>query len=85
MIKTYIIAISVILGILTLWIAVQHWARGFATRHPEFGPVREDGEDCGGLLCLCKNQATCSRNLLKQSKNDANFNPSNSNYQENDK
>jgi hypothetical protein len=69
MIETYIIAILSILGILSLWIAVQHWARGFAARHPEFGPVREDGEGCGGLLCLCKNRATCPKQLFKQSKN----------------
>lgn len=55
----YLASIGIVLTVLTLWIAVQHAARVFAARHPEFGPAREEGESCGGLLCLCKKRKTC--------------------------
>ena len=61
---TTLIAILIIFGILVGWVGVQHLARAYATRHPEFGPAREDGEGCGGLLCLCKNRLSCPRNQL---------------------
>ena len=72
MILQTIIAILIILGVLTGWILIQHLARWFAARYPEFGPAREDGEGCGALLCLCKNKDTCpeylfKKNLLKES------------------
>jgi hypothetical protein len=61
---TYILAVLIILGMLSGWIFVQHVARVFAARHPEFGPVKEDGEGCGGLLCLCKDESSCPKKLL---------------------
>ena len=58
---TTLIAVLIIFGLLVGWIGVQHLARTFAARHPEFGPAREDGEGCGGLFCLCKDRQTCPR------------------------
>ena len=65
MILQAIIAILIILAMLAGWITVQHLARCFAARHPEFGPAREEGEGCGALLCLCKNKDTCPKFILK--------------------
>ena len=66
MIGTYIIAMAVVLAMLTGWVLVQHAARMFAARHPEFGPAREEGEGCGGLLCLCKDRNNCPKRQLFQ-------------------
>jgi len=66
MILQTITAVLIILAMLAGWIGVQFLARSFAARHPEFGPAREDGEGCGGLLCLCKNQDTCPKMLFKK-------------------
>ncbi len=49
---TYLTAMAVILLMLLGWIGVQHLARLFAARHPEFGPAREEGGGCGSL-CKC--------------------------------
>jgi hypothetical protein len=43
---------AIILLMLLGWIGVQHLARLFAVRHPEFGPAREEGGGCGNL-CKC--------------------------------
>ncbi len=51
-----IIAICIILLLLLGWIIVQHIARLYAKRHPEFGPAREEGSGCGNS-CLCSNGA----------------------------
>ena len=48
----YLVAMTVIPMMLLGWILVQHWARRFAARHPEFGPAREEGGGCGGG-CSC--------------------------------
>jgi hypothetical protein len=56
----YIIAMGGILLLLLGWVAVQRLARLFAARHPEFGPVREDGGGCGGS-CLCGGKKSCTR------------------------
>lgn len=66
MIIQTVIAILIILGVFAGWIFVQHLARTFAARHPEFGPAREEGEGCGALLCLCKNKDNCPKILLKK-------------------
>lgn len=49
--REYLIAIGAILLLLLAWVTVQHVARLFAKRHPEFGPVREGG-GCGSS-CSC--------------------------------
>ncbi|MEN8130997.1 MAG: chemotaxis protein [Pseudomonadota bacterium] len=56
---TYLFAMAVILLVLLGWVAVQHLARLYAARHPEFGPAREEGGGCGGL-CGCSGE-TCQR------------------------
>ncbi|UCB54959.1 MAG: chemotaxis protein [Thiotrichales bacterium] len=47
----FIIAIVGILLLLSGWLFVQHLARWYAARHPEFGPAREEGGGCGHCLC----------------------------------
>lgn len=59
MILNTLIAFLVILGLLVGWVAVQHLARTYAARHPEFGPAREEGGSC--FFCLCGNRANCTR------------------------
>ena len=66
MLFKYIITILIILGLMVGWIAVQHLARLFAARHPEFGPAREEGGGCGGLFCLCKDKMACPKQNLKR-------------------
>ncbi len=48
----YLAAIGIILVMLFGWVAVQHLSRKFAAKHPEFGPVRDEGGGCGGF-CGC--------------------------------
>jgi hypothetical protein len=59
-----LIAFLIIFGALVGWVGVQHLARGFAARHPEFGPAREDGKGCGGLFCMCQDSLTCPKRKL---------------------
>lgn len=64
---TYLASIGIILTAFALWIAVQHGARVFAARHPELGPAREEGEGCGGLLCVCRDPNNCPKRLFQKS------------------
>jgi len=66
MLFKYIIAVLIILGLMAGWIIVQHMARLFAQRHPEFGPAREEGGGCGGLFCLCRDGMNCPKDKLKK-------------------
>lgn len=59
--RDYMVAIAVILLVLLGWIAVQHAARRFAARHPEFGPAREEGSGCGSG-CGCSGGSCARRN-----------------------
>jgi hypothetical protein len=45
----FIIAAAAIFALMAGWIAVQHAARIFAAKHPEFGPAKEEsmGLGCG--------------------------------------
>jgi hypothetical protein len=47
-----LLAAGLILLLLLAWIWVQQRARDFATRHPEFGPAKEEGSGCG-TGCAC--------------------------------
>ncbi len=58
MIVQYLISVAIILGVFAAWIAVQHAARAFARRHPEFGPAKEEGMGCG-MFCRCSAGDTC--------------------------
>ncbi|HCI14022.1 MAG: hypothetical protein A2063_03600 [Gallionellales bacterium GWA2_60_142] len=50
----YLIAMSIMVALVFAWVAVQAAARNYAARHPEFGPLREDGkEGCGGCGNHC--------------------------------
>lgn len=53
----YLSAILCIFAVFAGWVGVQHLARAFARRHPEFGPVRDEG-GCGSC-CGCANRHTC--------------------------
>jgi len=46
------IASGLILLALLGWVGIQWLARGFAARHPEFGPAKEEGAGCGAG-CSC--------------------------------
>ncbi len=67
MLIKYTITVLIILGLMAGWVAVQHLARSFAARHPEFGPAREEGGGCGGLFCLCKDGQNCPKDKLLRS------------------
>jgi hypothetical protein len=54
----YLIASALILLMLLGWIVVQHLARQFSRRHPEFGAHREEGGGCGGN-CACSSGNSC--------------------------
>ena len=56
----YLLAMLIITLVLSGWVAVQHLARCFAARHPEFGPEREEGVGCGSN-CLCCDGTACRR------------------------
>ena len=45
--------ISVIFSILFMWILIQQAARKFSAKHPELGPMKEEGLGCG-KTCGCK-------------------------------
>ena len=51
---TYGISILIVFGMLAGWVAVQHFARRFAARHPEFGPARQEGAGCGMCGSHCE-------------------------------
>ena len=71
MIKTYLLTMFIILCLLGIWIGVQHLARVFAARHPEFEPVREEGSGCGSLLCLCRDKGSCPKQTLLKPRKDS--------------
>jgi len=61
----YLTAIAVIFVLMLGWLLVQSMARNYARRHPEFGPLREDGDGCGSS-CGCASNGQCKRNLPKE-------------------
>jgi hypothetical protein len=56
-----LLAGGVIFGVLLVWIAVQHLARAFARRHPEWGPYRESGGCGAGGACSCGDGGRCRK------------------------
>lgn len=57
---TYLITVGLILLMLMGWVTVQYLARAYATKHPEFGPAREEGGGCGTSHCTsCSTHDTC--------------------------
>ncbi len=53
-----LISIGIIFAAFTFWVIIQESARRFARRHPEFGPAREEGGECG-ISCGCPNWKKC--------------------------
>jgi hypothetical protein len=52
----FLIAIGVIFTLMSAWVGVQHLARVYAQKHPEFGAAKEEGLGCG-KSCGCKEGA----------------------------
>ncbi|MGF1645041.1 MAG: chemotaxis protein [Thiotrichales bacterium] len=56
----YLIALIAVPALLLGRLLVQHTARRFAHRHPEFGPLREYGEGKGcGMGCGACSRGRC--------------------------
>ena len=55
-----VIAIGATLTLLIGWLVIQHLARIFARRHPELGPLREEGQGCGSS-CGCHGKGSCKK------------------------
>ena len=53
-----LISSGIIFAAFAFWVVVQEAARRFARRHPEFGPAREEGGECG-VSCSCANWKSC--------------------------
>lgn len=58
MMMKLLISVGIIFAAFAFWVVVQECARRFARRHPEFGPAREEGGECG-VSCSCANWKTC--------------------------
>jgi hypothetical protein len=43
----YLQTVLIVLGLMMIFILVRNSAKRYAERHPEFGPLREEGEGCG--------------------------------------
>jgi len=73
MLLNTVIAITLIFLLSLGWIMVQHAARLFAARHPQFGPAKEEGGSCS-LICLCRDTNKCPKKqlLAKLSRSQAN-------------
>jgi hypothetical protein len=62
----YFTAMFFMLGVLFIWIVVQKFSRKFASTHPEFGPIREEGGGCGGGgKCNCSSIKSCTNPKIK--------------------
>ncbi|MCG5525659.1 hypothetical protein LRB11_12055 [Ectothiorhodospira haloalkaliphila] len=57
----YLVAFLIIFTLFTGWVLVQHAARRFALRHPEFGPPKEEGAGCASGCCSCAAAASCGK------------------------
>lgn len=70
---TYLITVGLILLMLIGWVVVQYAARAYALKHPEFGPVHEEGGGgCGTAQCTsCSSENTCSTKSDEESKKTA--------------
>ena len=60
MIGSVLLSMAVVFGALGGWVVIQHLARRFAVRHPEFGFPREEGEGCGPA-CRCPGGDGCPK------------------------
>jgi hypothetical protein len=56
----YAVAMLIMLALVFGWVAVQAAARRHAARHPEFGPLREEGKGCGCGSHRC-GEAVCKK------------------------
>jgi len=56
----YLQTILLVFGLFAGWVGVRALAHRFATQHPEFGNLREEGEGCGCGNKRC-GEAQCKR------------------------
>lgn len=59
--RVYLETMGILLALLAGWLLVRAAARAYTQRHPEFGPLREEGEGCG-----CGNHR-CGESVCKRS------------------
>jgi hypothetical protein len=64
-----LLSIGIIFAAFAFWVVIQESARRFAKRHPEFGPAREEGGECG-ISCSCANWKTCRDRACAETKCD---------------
>ncbi|ANB02099.1 hypothetical protein [Ectothiorhodospira sp. BSL-9] len=57
----YLTAFLIIFALFTAWVLVQHAARRFAQRHPEFGPAKEEGGGCASGCGGCASAHSCGK------------------------
>ena len=62
-----ILSTVIVFALFAGWIVVVILSRNYAKRHPEFGPAREEGGECG-VSCGCAKQKSCAT-FQKQKKN----------------
>jgi len=58
----YVQTILIVMALMTAFILVRNAARRYAERHPEFGPLREEGEGCGCGNHKC-GEAQCKKSV----------------------
>ncbi|MCC5848735.1 MAG: chemotaxis protein [Verrucomicrobia bacterium] len=81
MITKLILSIGIIFAAFLFWVIIQESARRFARRHPEFGPAREEGGECG-VSCGCPNWKKCrDRKNQQQATNNRQLTTSNQQHQ----
>lgn len=56
----YVQTVMAVLLLMAIFAVVRNVARRFATLHPEFGPLKEEGEGCGCGNKRC-GEAECKR------------------------
>jgi hypothetical protein len=60
--KTYLLVIGLIFGLMLAGIAVERLYRAFAARNPQLGPFRKtDGCGCCAAKSGCASQAACDK------------------------
>jgi hypothetical protein len=56
----YLKTVLIVFALFAGWLVVRAAARRFAARHPEFGPLREEGKGCGCGSHKC-GESQCKR------------------------
>jgi hypothetical protein len=59
MTEKLLLSTGIVFALFAAWVLVAFGARAYAKRHPEFGPPREEGGECG-VSCGCTKQKSCA-------------------------